>query len=96
MENKTPVVPLPPSSPTKAHSANPHTIMSRKLLDTYFQTFDYPFVRHHIDSYDNFISQDIPAIVKANNPFLLLKRLNPATNQYMYRVEVFIGGLEGN
>ena len=96
MENKTPVVPLPPSSPTKAHSANPHTIMSRKLLDTYFQTFDYPFVRHHIDSYDNFISQDIPAIIKANNPFLLLKRLNPATNQYMYRVEVFIGGLEGN
>ena len=96
MENKTPVVPLPPSSPTKAHSVNPHTIMSRKLLDTYFQTFDYPFVRHHIDSYDNFISQDIPAIIKANNPFLLLKRLNPATNQYMYRVEVFIGGLDGN
>ena len=100
-KKKTPIVPLPPvgeggSGGFKAHAANPNTIMSRKLLDTYFQTFDYPFVRHHIDSYDNFISQDIPAILKANNPFMLLKQLIPGTNQYMYRVEVFIGGLEGN
>jgi DNA-directed RNA polymerase II subunit RPB2 len=97
---KTPVVALPSvgtgAGGFKAHAANPNTIMSRKLLDTYFQTFDYPFVRHHIDSYDNFISQDIPAIIKANNPFMLLKQLIPGTNQYMYRVEVFIGGLEGN
>ena len=95
-KNKTPVVALPPAGGFKAHAANPNTIMSRKLLDTYFQTFDYPFVRHHIDSFDNFIAQDIPAIIKANNPFMLLKQLIPGTNQYMYRVEVFIGGLEGN
>ena len=84
-----------------AHSANPNTVLSRKILNSYFQTFDYPFVRHHIDSYDNFIAQDLPAIVKANNPFLLLKQLIPGsgpsgTPTYMYRVEVFIGGLEGN
>ena len=27
----------------KLHSANPNTIMSRKLLETYFRTVDYPF-----------------------------------------------------
>ena len=90
-----------PSTGGVAHSANPNTVLSRKILNSYFQTFDYPFVRHHIDSYDNFIAQDLPAIVKANNPFLLLKQLIPGSgpsgaNNYMYRVEVFIGGLEGN
>jgi DNA-directed RNA polymerase II subunit RPB2 len=87
---------LPPTTQVKAHSVNPNTVLSRKLLDTYFQTVDYPFVRHHIDSYDNFIAQDLPAIIKANNPFLLLKQIIPGTNKYTYRVEVFIGGLNGN
>ena len=86
---------LKPVSNTKAHSSNPNTILSRKLLETYFQTFDYPFVRHHIDSFDNFLVQDIPAIIKSNNPFLLLKQLIPNTNTYKYRLEIFIGGLSG-
>ena len=86
---------LKPVSTIKAHSSNPNTILSRKLLETYFQTFDYPFVRHHIDSFDNFLIQDIPAILKANNPFLLLKQLIPNTNTYKYRLEIFIGGISG-
>jgi DNA-directed RNA polymerase II subunit RPB2 len=69
----------------------------KELLDTYFQTFDYPFVRHHIDSYDQFITQDFPAILKANNPFLILKDLVDEKKRiYKYRVEVFVGGLSGN
>ena len=95
MAERVPVK-LKPVSTVTAHAANPNTILSRKLLETYFQTFDYPFVRHHIDSFDNFIIQDIPAILKSNNPFLLLKELIPNTNNYMYRVEVFIGGESGN
>ena len=95
MAERVPVK-LQPVSTVTAHSVNPNTILSRKLLETYFQTFDYPFVRHHIDSFDNFIIQDIPAILKSNNPFLLLKELIPNTNNYMYRVEVFIGGESGN
>ena len=89
-------VQLSTPSLSKAHSVNPNTIISRKILETYFKTFDYAFVRHHVDSYDNFIAQDLPAIIKANNPFLLLKQLNPTTNQYTYRIEVFVGGLSGN
>jgi DNA-directed RNA polymerase II subunit RPB2 len=68
----------------------------RKLLDTYFNTFDYPFVRHHIDSYDQFLSQDIPAIIRSNNPFLLMKQLlHKKEGIYKYKVEVFIGGVNG-
>jgi DNA-directed RNA polymerase II subunit RPB2 len=80
----------------KLHAANPNTIVSRKLLETYFRTVDYPFTRHHIDSFDQFVTQDIPAILKSNNPFLILKELDPQTNSYMYRVEIFIGGLGGD
>ena len=86
---------LPKTSELKLHSANPNTILSRKLLDTYFKTTDYPFTRHHIDSFDQFVAQDVPAILKSNNPILLLKELNPATGVYMYRVEIFIGGRTG-
>ena len=87
--------PLPKTSELKLHSANPNTILARKLLDTYFKTTDYPFTRHHIDSFDQFVAQDVPAILKSNNPILLLKELNPTTGVYMYRVEIFIGGRTG-
>lgn len=90
-----PLQALPKISELKLHSANPNTILSRKLLDTYFKTTDYPFTRHHIDSFDQFVAQDVPAILKSNNPILLLKELNPATGVYMYRVEIFIGGRTG-
>ena len=69
----------------------------RKLLDTYFNTFDYPLVRHHIDSYDQLLTQDIPAIIRSNNPFLLLKQLlHQKEGIYKYRVEVYVGGVNGN
>ena len=89
--------PLTKSGEIKLHTSNPNTILSRNLLKTYFETLDYPFTRHHIDSYDQFLSQDIPAIIRANNPILLLKELIPETSppQYKYRLEVFIGGESG-
>jgi DNA-directed RNA polymerase II subunit RPB2 len=72
------------------------SLLGRELLQTYFKTFDYPFTRHHIDSYDQFLSIDLPAIIRANNPLLNLKELIPDTNTYMYRTEIFVGGLDGD
>jgi DNA-directed RNA polymerase II subunit RPB2 len=94
---KSPSPPLPlPSGEVKLHTSNPNTLLSRKILDTYFQTFDYPFTRHHIDSFDQLLAQDIPAIIKANNPILILNELIPGSETYIYRTEVFIGGLNGD
>jgi DNA-directed RNA polymerase II subunit RPB2 len=93
---KTPSPRALPNGEVKLHTANPNTLLSRKILDTYFQTFDYPFTRHHIDSFDQFLSQDIPAIIKANNPIMILNELIPGTDTYMYRTEVFVGGLNGD
>lgn len=80
----------------KLHPKNPNTILSRKVLQTYFETFPYPFTRHHIDSYDQFIAQDLPAIIKSHNPILIMKEQIKNTNEYQYRTEIYVGGESGD
>jgi len=70
--------------------------LARSLLDRYFRTVSYPYTRHHIDSFDQFLSKDLPAILKNKSPLLLLKDLiDEKTNTYAYRVEIYVGGLDG-
>ena len=70
--------------------------LAESILKKYFTTQGYPYTRHHIESFDQFVSQDIPAIIKASNPLILLHGAIGDTGQYMYKAEIFIGGLEGN
>jgi DNA-directed RNA polymerase II subunit RPB2 len=70
--------------------------LSRSLIDKYFRTISYPYTRHHIDSFDQFLQQDLVSIVRSQNPILILKDLlNEKTNTYKYKVEIFIGGEDG-
>ena len=69
--------------------------VARHLLDTYFKTNTYPFTRHHIDSYDQFMSKDMGTIIKSENPLIILKDRIEGTDQYVYKVEVFVGGQDG-
>lgn len=71
--------------------------LAQKILRTYYRTQDYPFTRHHIESYDQFLSQDLSAILKAENPMTLLQDPLPGTSGvYGLKAEIFIGGLEGS
>jgi DNA-directed RNA polymerase II subunit RPB2 len=75
--------------------------LSERLLKVYFNTNDYPFTRHHIESYDQFLSQDLPAIIASNNPILLLNDSRDVSEvarskYYEYKAEIFIGGLKGD
>jgi DNA-directed RNA polymerase II subunit RPB2 len=80
-----------------ALSADEARELSRELIDRYFRTVPYPYTRHHIDSFDQFLQQDLISIVKSQNPILILKDLiNEKTNTYKYKVEIFIGGENGN
>jgi DNA-directed RNA polymerase II subunit RPB2 len=67
-----------------------------KLLRLYYTTQDYPWTRHHIDSYDQFLSQDLAAVIKSQNPLILLQEKIGDTDNYLYKAEVFIGGKDGN
>lgn len=70
--------------------------LSRDLIDKYFRTVSYPYTRHHIDSYDQFLQQDIISIIRSQNPILILKDLiNEKTNTYKYKVEIYVGGEDG-
>lgn len=69
--------------------------LAKQLLDTYFKTAEYPFTSHHIDSYDQFLKNGLPNIIRERNPILILKELIPNRNLYKYRVEIFIGGEDG-
>ena len=70
--------------------------LSESLLKLYFRTQDYPYTRHHIESYDQFLSQDLPAIIQSKNPVLILQEPMASTGGYMYRAEIFVGGIEGD
>ena len=75
--------------------------LSEHLLKVFFKTNDYPYTRHHIESYDQFLSQDLPAIISAQNPILLLNdSREPAevsrSKYYEYKAEIFIGGFKGD
>jgi DNA-directed RNA polymerase II subunit RPB2 len=65
--------------------------VSRDLIDTYFKTTTYPYTRHHIDSFNNFLSVDLINIIKTT-PILIVKELIPNTSKYKYKVEIFVGG----
>jgi len=72
---------------------------SSDLIHTFFTSQLNPLVRHHIDSYDQFLQKDIPAIIRSNNPIQIFK--NPKGSRsldtnYKYRVEIYIGGLDGS
>jgi DNA-directed RNA polymerase II subunit RPB2 len=72
--------------------------LSRSLIDTYFRTVSYPYTRHHIDSYDQFMQQDMISIIRSQNPIYILKELLPGTNEnnlYKYQVQIFVGGEDG-
>ena len=66
------------------------------LLNKYYKTFEYPFTHHQINSYDQCIASDIPAIIKASNPILQFQGKIGNTDEYAYKVEIFIGGLDGD
>jgi len=70
--------------------------LAEKLLRTYFRTQDYPFTRHHIESYDQFLSQDLPAIIKSENPLTIMEDPIGDTGVYALKAEIFIGGIDGN
>jgi DNA-directed RNA polymerase II subunit RPB2 len=64
-----------------------------ELLTQYFKENEFALTRHHIDSYEQCMLNEIPTIIHAANPIVFLKgELNKAESIYAYRVEIFIGG----
>lgn len=63
--------------------------VARHVFETFFKDVTNPLVRHHLDSFKDFVDTKIPRFIKASNPLELLL----ADGR---KVEVFIGGLNGD
>lgn len=62
--------------------------VARHVIDTYFRDVPNPLVRHHLDSFADFLNTKIPNFIRGLNP---LTRNLPDGRQ----IEVFVGGKSG-
>jgi DNA-directed RNA polymerase II subunit RPB2 len=63
------------------------------ILDLYFKNHRYPFTGHHLDSYREFIKNQIPFIIKSYNPITMIKYDDHKDE--VFKIEIFVGGVEG-
>lgn len=63
--------------------------VARHVFETFFRDVTNPLVRHHLDSFKDFVDIKIPRYIKASNPLKLLL----ADGRL---IEVYIGGKEGD
>ena len=61
------------------------------ILDTYFESHKYPFTKHHIDSFRQFLKVYIPTTIKSYNPITMIK-FDESNNNEAIRVELYVGG----
>jgi DNA-directed RNA polymerase II subunit RPB2 len=63
--------------------------VARHVFETFFQDVTNPLVRHHLDSFKDFVDIKIPRFIRASNPLKLLL----ADGRLIH---VYIGGLNGD
>ena len=63
------------------------------IMDLYFKNHRYPFSGHHLDSYREFIKNQIPYIIKSYNPITMIKYDDDKDE--VFKIEIFIGGKDG-
>ena len=63
--------------------------IARHVFDTYFSNVTNPLVRHHLDSYSDFLNKKIPTFIQGLNPAVNLDLGDNRT------IKVFVGGKDG-
>lgn len=64
------------------------------IIDSYFENNPYFLTKHHLESYNDFVSNKIRTIIKSLNPILVIKHQD--NGQITHEIEVFIGGENGD
>jgi len=62
------------------------------ILDSYFRDHMYPFTKHHLDSFKQFVKTHIPDTIAYYNPITMIKFGDE--EEEAVKVEVYIGGLK--
>lgn len=64
------------------------------VIDSYFKTNPYFLTKHHLDSYNDFVSRRILQTINALNPILVIK--NQENGKLQHEIEVFVGGAKSD
>lgn len=64
----------------------------RHVLQTYFETTDFPLVQHHIDSFNALLATDIPTFLRVTNPIVLEIGDKTAGEDVRRQIRVYLGG----
>ena len=67
----------------------------RHVLQTYFETTEFPLIQHHLDSYNALLENDIPTYLRATNPIQLGLGDRIAGPDVRRQIRVYPGGKEG-
>ena len=67
-----------------------------RVIDCFFDDNPNILVKHHLASYNDFITNGIKRIFKEKNPIILQKEQNPDDNTFNLRCELYMGGKSGN
>ena len=62
------------------------------ILTTYFKDHHYPFTKHHIDSYREFLRRHIPETIASFNPITMVKLDDDNPDKLKVKIELFVGG----
>ena len=65
------------------------------IIDTYFRDNPQALVRHHIESYNDFLDYDLSTIFRETNPLKIDLEYNDRKNTFQSSAHLFFGGREG-
>jgi DNA-directed RNA polymerase II subunit RPB2 len=65
-----------------------------EVLAKYFESNRYFLTKHHLDSFDDFVTNKLPSNIKALNPIKVLK--NQENGVITHDIEVYVGGVDGS
>ena len=66
-----------------------------KLIDVYFKENPQALVRHHIDSYNQFIEHDIFQIMRDMSPLTVRLNMDKNTREFQTNCHLYFGGKDG-
>jgi DNA-directed RNA polymerase II subunit RPB2 len=92
--------PEPPEAYPQPMNATQARAIASNLIHQYFTTQFNALTRHHIESYDQFLQRDLPNIIRAQNPIMILKNhkaeREAGKTDWTYKAEIYIGGEDGS
>jgi DNA-directed RNA polymerase II subunit RPB2 len=66
-----------------------------KMIDVYFRDNPQGLVRHHIDSYNDFLDYDLSSIFKETNPLKLDLEYDAKKNIFLSSANIYLAGISG-